>query len=305
MLFSEIYNCYFQSVAGILTEAVEKKLTGKRMTEIIRRNAFSESFFVIEDALKSEEWPLVTKDYKTPIKQVPTQPLTILQKRWMKSLLLDTKLQLFAPDNKGLEDVQPLFTPDMFVYFDRYQDSDPYQNENYIANFRIVLEAFSTKKGLQVNFVGRTGREHIVKGKPLHLEYSAKDDKFRLKIIPTEGAYRDVTEVNMARILSCYAVEVQMDETIPIEPKPSKKVILELTDERNALSRAMLQFSYLEKETEQLEENRYKITLYYDRNDETELLIQILGFGPSLRVVEPQEFIEKIKERLEKQIKWK
>lgn len=78
-------------------------------------------------------------------------------------------------------------------------------------------------------------------------------------------------------------------------------MVLELNDERNALERAMLHFSHLEKETVKLEEQQYRITLRYDRDDENELLIRVLSFGPMLRVISPDSFITQIKYRLQKQ----
>ena len=80
-------------------------------------------------------------------------------------------------------------------------------------------------------------------------------------------------------------------------------LVLELTDERNALERVMLHFSHLDKETERIGDNRYRITLHYEQEDETELLIRVLSFGPVLKVVFPEDFIKKLCERLEKQKK--
>lgn len=80
-----------------------------------------------------------------------------------------------------------------------------------------------------------------------------------------------------------------------------RKLILELTDDRNALERVMLHFSHLDRETERIDDNHYKITLYYEREDETELLIRVLSFGPVLKVIFPDDFIKKLCERLEKQ----
>ena len=63
----------------------------------------------------------------------------------------------------------------------------------------------------------------------------------------------------------------------------------------------MLHFSHLDKETERIDEDHYKITLYYEREDETELLIRVLSFGPVLKVIFPDDFVKKLCERLEKQ----
>jgi len=80
-----------------------------------------------------------------------------------------------------------------------------------------------------------------------------------------------------------------------------RKLILELTDDRNALERVMLHFSHLDRETERIDDNHYKITLFYEREDETELLIRVLSFGPVLKVIFPDDFIKKLCDRLERQ----
>ena len=80
-----------------------------------------------------------------------------------------------------------------------------------------------------------------------------------------------------------------------------KLVVLELIDERNALERAMIHFSDLEKETEKLDQDHYRIRLYYRNTDETEILIRVLSFGPKIRVTAPEEFIGLVRDRLEKQ----
>lgn len=314
MLFSEIYSCYFNAVAQILEEAVkwksapsktvnEKKKFEKKMRSIIQEKAFGESGHIIEEALQSQEWPLLTENYETPLKHIPTQPLTLVQKRWMKALLLDPRIQLFGCDFPELERITPLYEPTMFVYYDRYQDGDPYQEKDYILNFRTILKAFQKEKGLHVKYLGRTGLEHEIEGIPKEIEYSAKDDKFRLRLLK-KGKYEGITEINFARMREVQMLEVDFAEYDKINViRKKEKVVLELTDERAALCRAMLHFSYLEKETMQLDEKHYQIVLYYEKNDETEILIQILSFGPLLRVVEPKAFRCKIKDRIEKQAK--
>ena len=44
------------------------------------------------------------------------------------------------------------------------------------------------------------------------------------------------------------------------------------------------------------------MTVTYDREDETEMVIRILSFGPMVRVTAPQHFTELIRERLKKQL---
>lgn len=86
-------------------------------------------------------------------------------------------------------------------------------------------------------------------------------------------------------------------ETICKEP-----IILEISKERNGLERCMLQFASWEKQTEYDEEsNCYICRIYYDGEDETELLVRVLSFGPVVRVLGPFNFLAQIKERVRNQ----
>lgn len=299
MLFSEVYGTYYHVLAKILEKAVEGGLTQEILCDIVRSNGFEESILAIPQALEDQTWPLVTKALTTPLAHRPTMPLTVLQKRWLKALLCDPRIQLFDPPMEGLEDVEPLYPPNTFVYFDRYNDGDPFEDPGYIKRFRCILSAIRHRRWLRIRFTGRNDRPHYWRCVPYKLEYSAKDDKFRL----ISANKREPLSINLARITDCFMLEPCEEEDY--RPKPMKKrvLVLELTDERNALERAMLHFSHLDKETERIDGNRYKITLYYEREDETELLIRVLSFGPVLKVVFPDDFVKKLRGRLEKQKK--
>jgi hypothetical protein len=297
MLFNEVYGSYFNVVAAVLSDASAGTLTAGRLGEIVREKAFAESILNIPASLKSGEWPLLLPDMTTKIKNAPTMPLTTLQKRWLKALLDDPRVRLFSPSGKGLEDVKPLYSQDTIGYFDRYADGDPYCDPGYIERFHTVLTALREKRKLSVTFEGHRKKTHSVLCVPYSIEYSEKDDKFRL----IARAGRSNLTINLARVTDCSLGEQwTADEYSPPSPRKAT-LVLELTDERNALERAMLHFSHLEKETERLDYDKYRITMRYQHDDETELLIRVLSFGPMLRVISPDTFIAQIKERLNKQ----
>jgi len=60
----------------------------------------------IPTSLKSGEWALLP-DLTTNIRNAPTMPLTTLQKRWLRALLDDPRMRLFAPLAEGLEVIIP------------------------------------------------------------------------------------------------------------------------------------------------------------------------------------------------------
>ena len=174
MLFSEIYGSYFHAVSDILREASAGGLTGKRLTELVRETAFAESTLSIPAALKDGSWPLLDRDLKPVLRHAPSMPLATLQKRWLKALLLDRRIALFAPSAAGLEDVEPLYRPEVFVLFDQYADGDPYEDETYIKCFQMILQAIREKRVLRVRFHDHTGRPHAISCVPYRLGYSAR-----------------------------------------------------------------------------------------------------------------------------------
>ena len=296
--FNEIYGTYFNVVSSILRQAQEKQLTKDSLELLVREQAFADSCLTIPKALQDGSWPLLQKDMTTPLRHAPAMPLTTLQRRWLKSLLTDKRLQLFDVDCSGLEDVEPLFCEEQFVYFDRYNDGDPYDDPQYKKHFRLLLQAITEKRWVEISFF--SGRNEHVKKKyrPLQIEYSAKDDKFRLKAVCGSSQHY----VNVARIKDCCLLETANAEICEQKAPERYKLTALLTDERNALERAMLHFSHLEKTTERLDEKHYKLHLTYDKSDAIEMVIRILSFGPLLQVQEPASFIELLRKRLQKQL---
>ena len=60
----------------------------------------------------------------------------------------------------------------------------------------------------------------------------------------------------------------------------------------------LLHFAHFKKCAKKVSDDRYLVTIYYDKEDEMEMVIRILSFGPTIKVVEPTHFIELIKKRL-------
>ena len=220
----------------------------------------------------------------------------MLQKRWLKALLNDPRIALFSPDTSGLEGIEPLFTTEDFVFFDRYADGDPFGENNYINNFRIILCALRERRKLKINYANRHGKLMTGTYNPWKLEYSAKDDKFRLL---TNGSYFGAT-INLGRIINCEMSD-DYEPDLLHETQREAIIIFELTDERNALERVLLHFADCRKETSRLDSKHYQVILWYDPQDETEILIRILSFGQMIRVTSPESFIYLIKERVIRQ----
>ena len=298
MIFSELYSAYYNTVAAIISGILDGEHSEKELQKIVTDYAFGESVQTIMPSLKSEKWQLVHSDMTTKLEHKPTIPLTLLQKRWLKAISLDPRVKLFGVDFPDLEDVEPLFTSADYYIYDQYNDGDPFEDEQYIRNFRIVLEAI--RRGSQIKFemINRKGNMMFVRCRPLRLEYSEKDDKFR---VATAG-WRAVSTVNLAKIRNC-AHDIGYRRVSGRETSVVYDTItVKIRDERNAMERFMLHFAHFEKQAEKLDRKHYLVKIKYPHDDESEMVIRILSFGPMTQVLEPESFKRLIVEKLEKQL---
>ena len=296
MIFNEIYSAYYNTVAKILSSLVSGVTDEKLLDEIVRDNAFSESVLTILPNLRSGKWQLVNSDMTTNISHKPTMPLTNIQKQWLKAVLLDERIQLFDIKIDSLADVEPLFTPSDYVIYDRYGDGDPYASPEYIAHFKTILKALRENKNLRIDMTSRTGKNVYVRCKPVCLEYSEKDDKFRL--VTTGCDF--VGTINLFRITKCklYNGDMVLDAK---NPEPVMQTItLKVSRERNTLERCMLHFAHFEKRAEKSGDH-YLLHIRINSEDITEIVIRVLSFGPMVEVVSPDDFKNMIIDRLKRQ----
>ena len=293
MIFSELYSAYYNTVAKIMEAAFNPEATEKDLQRCVMEEAFSESVLTILPALKSGKWPLLHEDLSPVLLHKPTMPLTNLEKRWLKAIAEDPRVKLFDVAFPELNDVEPLFTRDDYKIYDQYSDGDPFEDEAYIEHFRLMLSAIRSECPVQMTMVNRHGRKVRVRFYPKGFEYSVKDDKIR--IVATGCKFK---QFNLGRVVSCdfYNGNGPWNEKPKAERR--KDLTLLITDERNALERAMLHFAHFEKQAERTDDGRYILRLKYYENDETEIVIRVLSFGPYVKVLEPEGFVNLIKERL-------
>lgn len=318
-LFSEFYSCYYQVVHCILESAKTNPLSINEMRNISEKYAFLESSIYIIPKLINNEWNLMEEDsnrYISKIDNIYKFPLTRLQKSWIKSILLDKRIQLFLEKEqiknflKILDNVNPLYKENDFYYFDRYLNGDNYLNEKYIYIFKFVFEALQKKEVIKIKYLSPKSGEKFNTFRPLKMEYSQKEDLFRVYCARINNSkIQGYAIINIGRILEVemsnevYKNEINIKDYF-LHNKKDKPVVIQIFNERNALERCMLHFASFKKQTEYIPENNtYLCYIYYDENDELELLIRILSFGPVIKVLSPESFLNLIRKKLTEQKK--
>ena len=95
MIFNELYSAYYNTVAKIISLVIRGDANESKINEIVNNYAFGESILKVWPSLKNEKWQLVRGDFSTPVKNPPTMPLTLVQKQWLKAIMLDPRAALF------------------------------------------------------------------------------------------------------------------------------------------------------------------------------------------------------------------
>lgn len=296
MLFSEIYSAYYNAVAGIISLILDGRADEESIKKIVDERAFSESFLTVLPALKSGRWQLIKPDMTTALSHKPSMPLTNIEKQWLKAISLDPKIRLFDIDFSFLGDTEPLFTPDDFVIYDKYGDGDDYESGEYITVFRTLLCALKEEKNLLIEYESPNGKRMTVKCFPKALEYSEKDDKFRL----LTAGNRNAEYINVGRIRACKFLEGKKPEDTGKDNIRYKTVTLKVSEKRNTLERCLLHFAHFEKTAEKTEEG-YILNIRYRTEDESEMVMRVLSFGPLVEAVAPDSFRNLIIKKLKRQ----
>ena len=310
-IFSEIYGKYYRIMSRLLKNGTQ---SSTQMLETIHKSGFGETELYFEPSIREKTWPLFRKnssgDYEPIVKNGQTLPPTLLEKAWLKAVLEDERAQLFLSSEEMdmAKEKLPLFDCKNIVNFDQFEIGDNYSSIAVQKHFSLLLEAMNGQRAVHLKYLSARGKEMEGTYIPCKFEYSPKNDRFRLLAIEfDENGNSGYSVLNLGRIqnveLADHVDQDSYQEYFLRKHNKGEKIIdIELSDERNAMERFMVEFSNYKKEAAyDKERDILKVKLFIDGLDATEVLIKLLGFGPVLKVLGPDDFLELIKERLRKQ----
>lgn len=317
-IFSEIHSRYFYIISEILKGASQGSLSGKDIGGIVATLGFAETAVTLPAKLLNAngEGYYVLKEesarYTPVLKGDPPLLLTEYQKRWLKAIVTDKRFSLFADESqcneyeKLLSDIQPLYDSQHFINVDMANDGDDYESTEYRKIFKGIMQGIQDNKIILITYESGKGNRLSAYFAPYKLEYSSKDDKFRLcGVRVRQGRMRSLYKLNLSRIRSVAVLEYHRPEHLASYIKSLRMplpVEIEITNERNGFERIFTQLSNFERISE-YDENTKKclMKIYYYEVDEMELLITLLSFGPVIRVIGPEVFKKQLVARIAKQ----
>jgi predicted DNA-binding transcriptional regulator YafY len=309
-LFSPLYSTYYLIAKNVIHTYLKNNkqpLSNETVTNIVNDTAYIYKGQEIYEIINNEKgqktiFQNLNGNVSTSIKNIPDFPLTTIELRFLASILNDSRIKLFLNNSileklkSALKNITPLWKNESIKYFDQFNDSDNFENSEYKMLFQTILHAINNKKNICLTY-GSNNKSEICT--PIHFDYSQKDDTFRLYVKGKKYP------INLQKIKS-YSItdEVAPNYNESIKYECLKVEIFDDSKNKYLFNRAIRQFSYFKKTCKKSnKENLYEMTVEYDKNDESEIVIKTLMFGPNIRVIEPSDVIEKISTRISKQDK--
>ena len=156
--YNEIYSYYYKTVTRLINVAINEGLTVNREDDILNEEVGFSDNLIVEKMHYLDEWFLMSitdkegaNQYKSYVKNEIKRPISLLEKRWLKSIISDPRIKLFDIDFGGdLEDIEPLFTDEDYMVVGKYNDGHDYSDKEYIKNFREIIKAIKQKEMIEI-----------------------------------------------------------------------------------------------------------------------------------------------------------
>ncbi len=223
-------------------------------------------------------------------------PLTDLEAKWLLTLLNDDKAKMFfcgkekeAVRNAILEEKKEIspFKTESIVYFDRYYRYCDFEIEG--IKLKTIIKAMNAARTVKIRYLSLHG--NVVSGEfnPLAVEYSKRDDVFR--VILRSSVNNTVFTMVLDNIEEIIITDTDYDIAQAAEELEKnlehnrKSVIIEFYDHRNLADRILSELSPFEKICSYNPETKlYTLTVFYQRDDELEMVIRLMGYGNEISI---------------------
>ena len=312
IVFNEVFSTYYRVLREILNS---QPMNNHELQNLIKVHCSDESNLFILDNLENcsflEE---INGKWQSKLEGKIEQPFTYLEKSWLKAIISDPKIKLFADEyeinilDSMLGDVEPLFDWSFFHYFDQNSEKIDFSSEEFINKFRLLKKAIEDEKSVILDYTNIWNENYVEEAIPLKIEYSLKNDKFRLLSVRFRNGKKELKAYNINQINKIVEIKDYSDKSINRNPYADEyceePVTLIVHNIRGAVMRFMIEFSTYKKENLFDEETgECTTTFYYHTEEKHEVINKILSFGVSVKVLSPSSVIEELKARINKQTK--
>ena len=223
-------------------------------------------------------------------------PVSAIEIDWILYCLKQPQAQLFltrdeiAEIKKTYQFKTGTFGDRILETYNQNKKDDLYSTDKVQETFRILLAAIYQQKKLHIQYLNwMTGEIYDTQYSPVSIEYSKRDDAFRLWAITNSG---ELYPLNLERIVDAKITNIDYDSTL-VEAQAEKeyenrekKVQVIFPDKKNVPDRILTEFSPWKKKCKyDAEKKLYTMDLFYDKMDAFEIAIRLHAYGRNVYVV--------------------
>lgn len=245
-------------------------------------------------------------------------PLSTMEIRWLKTIIhdKDNRIAFFmsAPEIAVLEDLLNRYAPTLsplpmekVVFFDRFHflGNNQKRMESVLAT---LLEGIYDQKTVNIKYHTMKNRVMIGEFRPIVLEFSKRNNRFQ-GFFQECGSNRIYT-MNVSRIETVDETDTSFDYTsaeqalLAFREENTTSVTVEFYDVRNIADRILTEFSPWKKLCSyNCTTELYTLTIFYQKQDEVDLVVRLLGYGGNIRFTDKEHPIFKeIQSRMNRQM---
>lgn len=318
-LFNELHSKYYTLVNYILTSIPDEGISLGMLRKAVTEKGFLETptcLIPLLTAQDDEGYHLLCEKenaYYSVLKNKPITFLTETQKAWLKTLTLDSKIQLFLDEDelyelkKALRDVEPLFLPEMIHHVHQSSLSTNFFDKTYITIFRIISNSLHHNQYMKITYVDENDTLITVAIAGYKLEYRLTQDSFHLiGLVDAPKQMSHILRINLNSIqeitvLKTYFNPKEIEASIQAY-KCKEPLYFELSNARKGFERVFMHLSNYERMTEFNDETHTCfVQLFYYPFDEEELINILISFGPIIKVISPTSIRNQLIQRINAQ----
>lgn len=236
-------------------------------------------------------------------------PLTKIEIQWLKYCVNNPKAKLFLEENQ-LSKLKEIFTVEendlpisSINYYDKFKSHNEIADTDiYIDNFKKIVKAFTDDKVVKINYKSVNNSTRTVNIGLL--EYSNKDDKFRIHCKKENSvSIYNLEKINSVEILSdSYDRNLAEKNIKNYILNQRKEITLEFTNVKNIPDRLLTEFTPWEKLCTRLDD-RYNVTIKYDKQDSLEIVTRLLPYGKNIKILNDTGNVKsELENRIKKQL---
>ncbi len=241
---------------------------------------------------------------------------TIVEKQWIKRLIEEPMVKVLLGDTlvlkleEALDDVNRIGNIDMIERTYKANNDVSIDYLKFHDDFHKILQGIVENKPIRYSNVDKWGNRYENKlSLPIRIEYSLKDDKFRISMYSLEEnrpIMVNLHTIEQVELVHDMKPNIDKEEVLKLlkENKYAKEpIVLEVTDERAAMERCFMCFSGFERTSRTLGDNKYEIKLNYYTFEEDDVIRKLIALGPFVKVISPQRVIDVVVSKIMKAMK--